>query len=84
MKNSPQLYKENAKYKSQQNKIFPVILIIKRMLNANEQWDSLVKDLKITFNKYDKSFELSFMGFPENWEEVLESKECGLPFRATL
>lgn len=54
------------------------------MLNANEQWDSLVKDLKITFNKYDKSFELSFMGFPENWEEVLESKECGLPFRATL
>ena len=84
LKNSPQLYKENAKYKSQQNKIFPVILIIKRMLNANEQWDSLVKDLKITFNKYDKSFELSFMGFPENWEEVLESKECGLPFRATL
>ncbi|KAA9263764.1 Abi family protein, partial [Aerococcus loyolae] len=41
------------------------------ILNANDQWTSLLKDLKNTFNKYQKVINYSFMGFPKNWEEIL-------------
>lgn len=71
LKENPRLYKENLQYKGKQNKIFPVLLIIKRMLKTNEQWFSLLKDLKNTFAKYKGSFQYAFMGFPKNWEEIL-------------
>lgn len=71
LKENPRLYKENLRYRKEQNKIFPVLLIIKRMLKANEQWSSLLKDLKNTFVKYKGSFEFAFMGFPQDWEEIL-------------
>lgn len=70
LKENPRLYKENLRYRKEQNKIFPVLLIIKRMLKANEQWSSLLKDLKNTFVKYKGSFEFAFMGFPKDWEEI--------------
>lgn len=71
LKENPRLYTENRKYKQRQNKIFPVLLIIKRMLNSNGQWDSLLKDLKRTFIKYQGVFYFSYMGFPNNWDEIL-------------
>lgn len=71
LKENPRLYKENLQYKGKQNKIFSVLLIIKRMLKENEQWQSLIKDLKNTFSKYKGSFKFDFMGFPKNWEEIL-------------
>ena len=71
LKENPRLYTENRKYKQKQNKIFPVLLIIKRMLNSNDQWDSLLKDLKRTFIKYQGVFHFAYMGFPDNWDEVL-------------
>lgn len=71
LKVNPKLYKENKKYKKNQNKIFPVLLIIKRMLNSNEQWDYLLKDIKTTFKTYNKILDIKKMNFPENWEEVL-------------
>lgn len=71
LKENPRLYKENIKFKNKQNKIFPILLIIKRILNSNEQWNSLLKDLKITFKKYKGYFYFSFMGFPKNWEDIL-------------
>lgn len=71
LKENPRLYTENQKYIRKQNKIFPILLIIKRILNSNEQWTSLMKDLRTTFNKYEGYFKFSFMGFPNNWEEIL-------------
>lgn len=71
LKETPRLYTENEKYKRKQNKIFPILLIIKRLLNSNEQWISLLKDLKNTFNKYNGVFKLEYMGFPNNWAEIL-------------
>lgn len=41
------------------------------MLNSNEQWESLLKDIKKTFEKYDGYFKLSFMNFPDNWYDIL-------------
>ncbi|MGX7072521.1 Abi family protein [Helcococcus kunzii] len=71
LKQTPNLYKENEKYKGNINKIFPILLILKRMLNSNEQWESLLKDIKKTFEKYDGYFKLSFMNFPDNWYDIL-------------
>lgn len=71
LKQTPRFYNENNKYKGTQNKLFPILLIIKRMLNANEQWGSLFRDLEKTFNKYKGCFNLSFMGFPEDWIVIL-------------
>ena len=71
LKENPRLYKEYIQYVARQNKVFPILLIIKRMLNSNEQWISLLKDLKKTFVKYNGFFNFSFMGFPNNWEDIL-------------
>ncbi len=71
LKENPRLYTENEKYKGKQNKIFPILLIIKRMLNSNDQWISLLKDMKITFSKYQEYFNFKFMGFPDNWNDIL-------------
>ena len=71
LKENPHLYSENKKYKRKINKIFPILLIIKRILNSNDQWKSLLADLKNTFNKYHGYFNYSFMGFPTNWEDIL-------------
>lgn len=71
LKQNSKLYKENKKYKGKQNKVFPVLLIIKRILNSNEQWKSLLKDIQRTFKKYNGYFKLSFMGFPRDWKDIL-------------
>lgn len=71
LKETPRLYSENKQYKGKQNKIFPILLIIKRLLNSNDQWESLLKDLENTFNKYQDYFNYKFMGFPPNWKDIL-------------
>lgn len=73
LKETPRLYNENKQYKGKQNKIFPILLIIKRMLNANEQWKSLLKDLENTFNKYKDCFNYQFMGFPKDWKDIFDA-----------
>ena len=72
LKENPRLYSENQKYKGNQNKIFPILLIIKRILNSNDQRKSLSKNLENTFNKYQGYINYRFMGFPDNWKDILE------------
>ena len=74
LKQNPKLYNEIKKYKGKQNKIFPILLIIKRILNSNSQWDSLLRDIEKTFKKYSGYFQLSFMNFPQNWYEILSER----------
>lgn len=72
LKQAPYLYKENKKYRNPNiNKIFPVLLVIKRMFQGNEQWDSLYRDLDSTIKKYSSVINFSFMGFPTDWRDVL-------------
>lgn len=71
LKQTPFLYKENLKYRSSQNKVFPVFLVIKRMLGSNEQWKSFLEDIDKTMNKYKDVVILSFIGFPSDWKRVL-------------
>ena len=73
LKQTPFLYRENRKYRNEQNKVFPIVLVIKRMLCANEQWESFLKDINKTMNKYRDVVVLSFIGFPSEWYEILSA-----------
>jgi len=70
LKQSPFLYKENTKYRGDINKLFPVILVIKRMLNADVRWEQLFDKLKELIDEYSSVVKLSFIGFPSDWEGV--------------
>ena len=73
LKQSPFLYKEHRKYRNQkQNKIFPVILVIKRILNSNSEWNHFYQIIVALMEQYDDAIQLSFMGFPDDWKEILE------------
>ena len=71
LKQTPRLYREHRRYRAKQNKLFPILLIIKRMLNSNQQWDSLLADIRRTIKKHEGSFRFSYMGFPNDWESIL-------------
>ena len=72
LKQKPFLYKENSKYgNGKQTKVFVVILTIKRMLGDCEEWESCFKKLQCLFQKYTNEIKLSYIGFPNNWIEVL-------------
>lgn len=73
LKQTPFLYKENLKYRSKQNKVFPVFLVIKRMLHGNEQWKSFLRDIDKTISKYQDIVILSFIGFPPDWKNILSA-----------
>ena len=73
LKQTPFFYRENRKYRNEQNKVFPIVLVIKRMLCANEQWESFLKDINKTMNKYRDVVVLSFIGFPSEWYEILSA-----------
>lgn len=77
LKHAPLLYKENNQYISkngQQNKLFPVFLVIKRILNANADWKLFYSFFKHVMNEYKDVVNLSFNGFPSNWEQVLDKE----------
>lgn len=72
LKQSPYLYSENRKYRRGSiNKVFPVLLVIKRMQNNSELWKSFKKDLELLFDEYSDVINLSFIGFPNEWKSVL-------------
>lgn len=72
LKQAPHLYKENTPYRMGKiNKVFPVILVIKRMLGEGKEWNSFFVKLQAIMEKYDKYVKLSYINFPANWLEVL-------------
>lgn len=61
-------------YQQRQNKIFPIILVIKKICSTNGQWDNFYSELKELMHKYKHVIRLSYMGFPNNWEEILDKE----------
>lgn len=72
LKQSPYLYSEYKKYRS--NKIFPVLITIKRMLNSDERWNVFFKNLNSLMVEYENCVKLNFIGFPIEWKSVLSDK----------
>lgn len=72
LKQTPYLYSEYKKYRSgTQNKVFPVLLSIRRMLNDDHRWSSFETRLESLIEEYSDVVRLSFMGFPKEWKEIL-------------
>ena len=75
LKQTPYLYSENQKYKSgARNKVFPALIVIKRMLNGDSRWVEFETQLEALMDEYDDVVRLSFMGFSKEWREVLSVK----------
>jgi len=75
LKQTPFLYSEYRKYKiGTINKVFPTIIVIKRMLAGDERWLAFEKQLENLIDEYDDVVNLSFMGFPKEWKDVLSRK----------
>lgn len=72
LKQTPNLYSEHKAYQS--NRLFSVLLVIKRMTGARGMWVGFLTKLKILLEEYTE-VKLGFIGFPENWEDVLNAPE---------
>lgn len=74
LKQTPHLYPEYKKYRSVGiNKIFPALLAMKRMLGNDERWKDFETQLEALIEEYQDVVNLSFMGFPNDWKDVLSS-----------
>lgn len=73
LKQTPFLYSEYRIYRNSKiNKVFPVFLVIKRMLEENQPlWDSFFIGLCSLIKDYSSVINLSYIGFPDNWKSVL-------------
>lgn len=73
LKQSPKLYTEHAKY-GNTNKLFPVILVMKRMLDGQLIWNTFARSLNMMINS-NRRVELVCLGFPEKWKDILAVPE---------
>ena len=44
---------------------------MKHILKQDIDWNQFVKKIEVLFDKY-KTVQISTMGFPENWKELLQ------------
>ncbi len=70
LKQSPRLYKEHAKY-GKTNKVFPAILVIKRLMSGQKSWNVLAGALA-EYIPEQPSVDIRCLGFPAEWKTVLE------------
>ena len=68
LKQHPRLYTEHAQY-GNTNKVFPSILVIKRLLDGQNLWSSFKKSLNRLLK--GKRVDINCLGFPSEWKEVL-------------
>lgn len=69
---TPILYKEYSQVGIGNNRIFGVLLCLKHLLKNDVHWRSFVDKIELLFEKYE-SVNISTMGFPETWKELLKS-----------
>lgn len=65
---TPLMYREYSTYQS--NKIFPVILVLKRLTQGSTAWNNFLITLCGLIDKYPE-IRLEFMDFPKNWLDLL-------------
>lgn len=54
------------------NRLFANFVLLKYLLDDSEVWQSAIVNLDKIFVKYQDSVELSKIGFPEDWKNILE------------
>lgn len=75
LKTTPRLYKEydflTQDPKTKKTKIFQILIVLKKVLDE-DQWNDFYSKFSLLLNRYSKYIKLSFMNFPNNWNEILE------------
>lgn len=66
----PMLYKEYTQAGIENNRIYGVLLCLKHLLKNDTHWNLFVDNVELLFDKYE-CVQISTMGFPENWKELL-------------
>lgn len=66
----PMLYKEYTQAGIGNNRIYGVLLCLKHLLKNDTHWNLFVDNVELLFDKYE-CVQISTMGFPENWKELL-------------
>lgn len=69
-KQTPALYPEHAKYGASY-RLFPVLLVLKRLCIGRSQWNSFAAGLGTVMNSFSDVVDLSCLGFPPEWRTVL-------------
>lgn len=69
-KQTPSLYSEHAKYKASY-RLFPILIVLKRMCAGRSIWNTFAKNLGSVMNEYSDIVDLSCLGFPPEWRNVL-------------
>lgn len=69
LKQKPYLYREFKQYSS--NRIFPLLMTMRRMLSDKIVWLSFYESLVGLIEEHSE-VKLQFIGFPENWAEILK------------
>ena len=72
LKQTPPLYTVFKRYQSSRlNKLFPVLICVKLMLDSDERWRAFEEKLEALIEEYQDVVQISYMGFPKDWEFVL-------------
>lgn len=69
LKQTPMLYSDQAQY-ANPNKLFPVLLVLKKILDGQAIWETLAIGMSAAVDQYSDA-DLSCMGFPAEWKTLL-------------
>lgn len=75
LKQMPRLYNEDLKY-IRTNKLFPSILVLKKLLSGEAMWDVLIESLEKLIES-TPDVDINCLGFPLDWKEACEIKVNG-------
>jgi len=67
---TPMLYREYSQAGIGNNRIYGVLLCMKHLLKQDTQWNLFMDKIELLFDKYE-SVQISTMGFPEKWKDLL-------------
>ena len=67
---TPRLFKKYRKQNIGSIRVFGILCCMKELLPGDEHWKEYVNALSLLFKKYPH-VDISTMGFPENWYEIL-------------
>lgn len=75
LKQTPYLFSEFRQYRTDKNRLFPVVTAIKVMMKGNMLYWDFLDELRKIMSDYSDVVNLSFIGFPENWYDLLSAEE---------
>ena len=71
LSSSPKLDSKDKKLELQADKIFVVVLIMKKLCLDGREWRTLVSTLAALVEQYSEVVDLELIGFPTEWETLL-------------